>query len=100
MLLTRKTNDPITKADFMSAYNKVAEATSLMRASLNDIDEILQAYTTYQFVNIKNLRKTLAPSKLNTSMKCKNEELVPLITSDQIKEALINDEFFSRFFES
>jgi hypothetical protein len=99
ILINKKSSEDITKADFLAAANKVADSIYLNRLTINDIEDMLQSYTTYQFVSIKNAKKSLAPSKSNSAMKIKNEQIVPLITAEQIKEALVTDEFFSKFFE-
>jgi hypothetical protein len=79
----------------------VCETIFLPKIDVSDLDEILLSYESYEFLKIKSKKGGATPSKTpkKTPNKNLNEELIPSICTEQIKDALQNDEFFSKFFQ-
>lgn len=100
--LKKNSNVSLTKGEFLSLYNRVADAVFLPRIDAMSLDEILLSYESYEIIKVKSNKKgNPTPSKTpkKTPNKNLNEEIIPSINAEQIKTAFKDDEFFSKFFE-
>ncbi len=101
LILKRKNAVVITKGDFLSAYNNMCQANYLPKIDISTLEDILQTYESYEFIRLKSKKKvaiSLGKSPHKTIGKNMNDEIIPILTADDIKSTFEQSDFFSRYF--
>lgn len=100
LILTKKNAMLITKGDFLSTYNNICSVNYLPKIDMSTLDDILQTYESYEFIRCKTKKKvtlSLGKSPHKSVGKNMNDEIIPVITADDIKSAYEQNDFFSRY---
>jgi len=100
LILAKKNAVLITKGDFLSTYNNICSANYLPKIDVSMLDDILQTYESYEFIRCKSKKKvtmSLGKSPGKALGKNMNDEIIPVITADDIKSAYEESDFFSRY---
>jgi uncharacterized membrane protein len=104
-LIAKKGGEMFTKKDLLTTYNNICGRLFLSKTDLTGLGEILSLYEANDIVAVKQKEKDKdkeneAPAKkspVKTPMK--NEEYTLLVAPDRIKLTLLQDGFFSKYFE-
>lgn len=100
LILAKKNAFLITKGDLLSAYNNICIANFLPKIDMSTLEDILVEYESYEFVKVKTKKKavmSLGKSPHKMLGKNVNDEIIPIITADEIKSAFEQSDFFSRY---
>jgi len=102
LILTKKNAVLITKGDFLSAYNNICSTNYIPKIDMSTLEDILQTYESYEFIRCKTKKKvalSLGKSPHKPLGKNVKDEIIPVITADDIKSAYEESDFFSRYLE-
>lgn len=99
MILSKKNSVVVTKGDLFASYNNICNANFLPKIDISTLEDILQTYESYDFVRLKNKKKVGMPGKspFKTMNKMMGDEVIPVITADQIKSTFEKSDFFARY---